>query len=64
MVFGWETQMGTNSTIEILSEASAEKLSDDHPALVSGGIGNVIASSYHKGDGNGEAAFCAVCAWA
>ncbi|MDR3486419.1 MAG: hypothetical protein P4M05_16110 [Bradyrhizobium sp.] len=56
--------MGTNSTIEILSEASAEKLSDDHPALVSGGIGNVIASSYHKGDGNGEAAFCAVCAWA
>jgi hypothetical protein len=40
-------------------ETSAEQLSDDQLDLVSGGIGNVIASSYHKGDGNGEAAFYA-----
>jgi len=58
LVFGWETQMDTNSTIANLREASAEQLSDDQLDLVSGGIGNVIAS-YHKGDGNGEAAFYA-----
>jgi hypothetical protein len=51
--------MDTNSTVENLREASAEQLSDDQLDLVSGGIGNVIANSYHKGDGNGEAAFYA-----
>jgi len=40
-------------------ETSAEQLSDDQLDLVSGGIGNVIAGSYHKSDGNGEAAFYA-----
>jgi hypothetical protein len=44
---------------EAVNEALAEQLSDDQLDLVSGGIGNVIASSYHKGDGNGEAAFYA-----
>ena len=57
--FGWETQMDTNSAIEILHEASAEHLSDDQLDLILGGVGNVIASTYHKGDGNGEAAFYA-----
>jgi hypothetical protein len=49
--------METNSTIKNLREA--EQLSEDQLDLVSGGIGNVIASTYHKGDGNGEAAFYA-----
>jgi hypothetical protein len=49
--------MDTNSTIEILSEAPGAQLSDDQLDLVVGGVGNVIASTYHKGDGNGEAAF-------
>ena len=44
---------------EVVIEALAEQLSDDQLDLVSAGIGNVIASSYHKGDGNGEAAFYA-----
>jgi hypothetical protein len=57
--FGWETDMDTNSTIEILREASAKHLSDDQLDLILGGVGNVIASTYHKGDGNGEAAFYA-----
>jgi len=57
--FGWETQMDTNSAIQILHEASAEQLPDNQLDLVCGGVGNVIASTYHKGDGNGEAAFYA-----
>ena len=40
-------------------ETSAEQLSHDQLDLVCGGIGNVIASSYHKGDGNSEVAFYA-----
>jgi len=51
--------MDTNSAIEILHEASPEHLSDDQLDLILGGVGNVIASTYHKGDGNGEAAFYA-----
>jgi hypothetical protein len=44
---------------EAVIEALAEQLSDEQLDLVSAGIGNVIAGSYHKGDGNGEAAFYA-----
>ena len=35
------------------------ELTLDDLEVASGGIGNVIASSYHRGDGNGEAAFYA-----
>ncbi len=35
------------------------ELTLDGLEVASGGIGNVIASSYHRGDGNGEAAFYA-----
>ena len=50
--------MDTNG-IEILRETSVEQLSDDQLDQIVGGVGNVIASTYHKGDGNGEAAFYA-----
>jgi len=35
------------------------ELTLDDLEAVSGGIGNVIASTYKRGDGNGEAAFYA-----
>lgn len=50
--------MNTLNNKEAVIEVLAEQLSDDQLDLVSAGIGNVIASSYHK-DGNGEAAFYA-----
>jgi hypothetical protein len=49
--------MTSNRRIEKLPETSAEQVSDEELDMIVGGIGNVIASTYHKGDGNGEAAF-------
>jgi hypothetical protein len=54
-----ETNMNELNNEQLAVIETAEELSDEQLDLVSAGIGNVIASSYHKGDGNGEAAFYA-----
>jgi len=46
-------------TDDALNTFDDGQISDDQLDLVSGGIGNVIASTYKRGDGNGEAAFYA-----
>ena len=54
-----DQQKASNDTLNINIDVAAEQLSDDKLDLVVGGIGTVIPSGYHHGDGNGEAAFYA-----
>jgi hypothetical protein len=49
----------SNDAATAVVEAQTGQISDDQLDQVTGGVGNVIASTYKKGDGNGEAAFYA-----